>query len=108
MEKLKQEISKNRRRQVEASDTEEYKDEPIVISELETKPRGRPVLLGEQLDSLVQEILINLRTAGGVVNTTVVMGVAEGIISNRDMSKLPCMIDTLILQMAGHSHCYDG
>ena len=89
LEKLKEEISENCRRQAEASDTEEHKDEPIVISELETKPRGRPVRLGEQLDSLVQEFLINLRAAGGVVNTTVVMGAAEGIIfSYRDISKL--------------------
>ena len=88
LEKLKEEISENRRRQAEASDAEEHKDEPIVISELETKPRGRPVRLGEQLDSLVQEFLINLRAADGVVNTTVVMGAAEGIISYRDISKL--------------------
>lgn len=55
----------------------ERRDLPVVISELETKPRGRPVCLGEQLDSLVQEFLINLRAAGGVVNTTVVMGLQK-------------------------------
>ena len=63
LEKLKEEILENRRRQAEASDTEEYKDEPIIISELETKPRGRPVCLRKQLDSLIQEFLINLRAA---------------------------------------------
>ena len=47
LEKLKEEISENRRKQADASDTEEHKDEPIVISELETKRRGRPVRLGE-------------------------------------------------------------
>jgi len=41
----------------EASDGEEQKDECIVITELETKPRGRPVLLGEQLDCLVKEFI---------------------------------------------------
>ena len=74
LEKLKEEISENRKKQADASDTEEHKDEPIVISELETKRRGRPVCLGEQLDSLVQEFLINLRAVGRVVNTTVGMG----------------------------------
>ena len=88
LEKLKEEVSENRRKQADASDTEEHKDEPIAISELETKRRGRPVRLGEQLDSLVQEFLSNLRAVGGVVNTTVVMGAAEGIISYRDISKL--------------------
>jgi len=34
---------------------------------LETGPRRRPVLLGEQLDSLVKEFISNLRAAGGVV-----------------------------------------
>ena len=62
--------------------------ECIIINELETKPRGRPLLLGVQLDTLVWEFINNLRAAGGVVNATIVMGAAEGIISYRDASKL--------------------
>jgi len=42
----------------------------VVITELETEQRGRPLLLGNQLDSLVQEFIRNLRVTGGVVNTT--------------------------------------
>ena len=90
LEKLKEAILEQRRKQAESRDTsnsEEHKEEPIVISELETKPRGRPVRLGEQLDSLVKEFISNLRATGGVVNTTVVRGTAEGIISC-DISKL--------------------
>lgn len=58
------------------------------MTELETKPQGRPVLLGEELDSLVQEFILNLREASGIVNTTVVMGAAEGIIAYLDLLKL--------------------
>jgi len=48
LHKLKDEVLEQHKRQAEskeASDGEEQKDEPIVITELETKPRGRPVLL---------------------------------------------------------------
>ena len=62
--------------------------EAIVITELETKPRGRLLLLREELDTLVQEFVNNLGAASGVVNTTIVMGGAEGIVSYRDISKL--------------------
>jgi len=61
---------------------------PIVATKLETKPRGRPLLLGEELDTLVQEFINNPRAAGEVVNTTIVMGATEGIVSYCDISKL--------------------
>ena len=44
--------------------------------------------MGVELDTLVQEFINNLRAACGVVNATIVMGAAEGIISYRDASKL--------------------
>ena len=81
MNKLEEEISKQRSQDV--SDRE-----LIVITMLEMKCRVRPVLLGVELDGLVQEFVHNLRTAGGVVNTLVVMGAAEGIVAHRDISKL--------------------
>ena len=91
LEKLSKKIMEQRQKQADTPDTshsEEIKEEPITITELETKPQGRLVLLGEELDSLVQEFILNLRAASGVVNTTVVMGAAEGIISYHDASKL--------------------
>ena len=54
--------------------------EPIIITELETKPRCRPLLLEVELDTLVQEFINNLRAASGAVNATIVMGAAEGIV----------------------------
>jgi len=51
LNKLKDEVLEQHKQQAEnkeASDGEEQKDEPIVITKLEIKPRGRPLLLGEQ------------------------------------------------------------
>ena len=60
----------------------------ITIKALETKERGRPLLLGAELDAAVQEYVQSLREANGVVNSVVVMAAAEGIISARNISKL--------------------
>ena len=47
--KLKQEISKQKDQQGEDTATRE----PVVIKTLETKDRGRPLLLGKELDAAV-------------------------------------------------------
>ena len=82
--KLKQEISERKDQQGEDTTT----GEPVVIKTLETKDRGRPLLLGKELDAAVQEFVNNLRAANGVVIRVVVMGAAEGIVCHRDVSKL--------------------
>ena len=71
------------------------------MDSLETKQKGRPLLLGEELDTAVQEYVSSLRIAGGVVNTVVVRAAAEGIISARVITKLTSMVDTLTLLKAG-------
>ena len=58
------------------------------MDSLKTKQKGRPLLLGEELDAAVQEYVSSLRIAGGVVNTVVVRAAAEGMISARDITKL--------------------
>ena len=60
----------------------------VAVDKLEIKQKGRPLLLGTDLDAAVQEYIQSLRMAGGVVNTLVVMGAAEGIVAVRDVSKL--------------------
>lgn len=62
--------------------------ETVTVDSLETKQKGRPLLLGEELDAAVQEYVSSLRIAGGAVNTVVVRAAAEGIISARDITKL--------------------
>ena len=62
--------------------------ESVTVDSLVTKQKGRPLLLGEELDAAVQEYVSSLRIAGGVVNTVVVRVATEGIISARDITKL--------------------
>jgi len=57
-----------------------------VITDLVTKEKEKPLMLGIEMDRAVQAS--STRAAGGVVNTAIVMGAAEGIISARDVSKL--------------------
>ena len=59
-----------------------------VVTELVTKEKGRPLMLGIEMDKAVQEYISSLRVTSGVVNTAIVMGAAEGIVSARDASKL--------------------
>ena len=46
--------------------------------------RGRPVLLGIELDSQVQSYIRRLRVNGGVVNSTVCIAIARGIILHKN------------------------
>ena len=59
-----------------------------VVKRLPTKSQGRPLMLGEQLDAAVRDYIQGMRTVGGVVNTTIVLAAAEGIITARDQSLL--------------------
>ena len=80
--------------------------ENVTVDSLETKQKGRPLLLGEELDTLVQEYVSSLRIAGEVVNTVVVRAAAEGIISLPEISpNLLPMVDTLTLLKAGQCPC---
>ena len=58
------------------------------IKELPVIKRGRPYLLGNELDNQVQTYLTALRERGGVVNTAIVLACAEGIIKNKDSNLL--------------------
>ena len=58
------------------------------VEALPTKRKGRPLLVGAELDTAIQDYLKSLRLAGGVVNTIITLGAAEGIISARYPGKL--------------------
>lgn len=49
----------------------------ISVDELPGKKRGHPLLLGEELDKLVQEYLTSFRENGAVVNTAIAMACAS-------------------------------
>ena len=83
LKKLKEVVS-----EVKSAGGEESKPKETAINSLEIKRKGRPLLLGADLDAAVQEYIQSLRMVGGVVNTLVVMAAAEGIVAVRDVSKL--------------------
>ncbi len=62
----------------------------VKIDELPAKKRGRPLLLGEELDRQVQAYLTNFRECGAVVNTAIAMACAEGIVKSVDANMLAC------------------
>ena len=58
------------------------------IKQLPSKKRGRPMLLGDELDRQVQAYLLRLREAGCVVNSEIVLGAARGIVMKHDSNLL--------------------
>ena len=60
----------------------------LYLRELDRKRRGRPLLLGEQLDKQVQAYITQLRSAGGVVNTPIVIAMGIGIVESHDANLL--------------------
>lgn len=65
-----------------------------VICELPEKKRGKPVLLGDKLDSYVQSYIKRLRQSGGTISTAIVIAGALGIIKRVDQ--------TLLRENGGH------
>ena len=61
---------------------------PLVVKSLAIKSQGRPLLLGPVLDKAVQNYISSMRIVGGVVNTSIVMAAAEGIIAAKDRGAL--------------------
>ena len=60
------------------------------VTSLPTKPQGRPLLLGQELDKAVQDYIEALRCTGGIVNSAIVVAAAKGIVSSKDASLLVC------------------
>jgi len=58
------------------------------VTVLPPKKRGRPVLLGEDLDMKVQLYLKKVREGGGVVSARIAMAAARGILLSCDRSRL--------------------
>ena len=49
---------------------------------------GRPLLLGNELDSKVQTLLNELRSKGGNINTRIVKALAKGVVLSQDRTLL--------------------
>ena len=61
---------------------------PVEISELPQKRRGRPLLLGDELEEQVKLFIKVARERGTVVNTETVMGTARGVVISHDANLL--------------------
>ena len=72
----------NRKRPVELDEEEGE------IVALPVKKHGRPVLLGRELDTLVQKYLRKVRDGGGAISARIVMAATRGIILKCDRNKL--------------------
>ena len=67
------------------------KRKPLPIKALPDRKQGRPLLLGDELDTAVQAYVESIRKLGVVVNTAIVLGGAEAIIADKDRT----LLDTL-------------
>ena len=74
--------------------TVELDKEQAEIIALPSKERGRPVLLGQKLDSLVQMYLTKVKEAGGAVSERIAMAAARGILLKYDC--------TMLVEFGGH------
>ena len=59
-----------------------------LVNVLPAKKRGRPLLLGEEIDCQVQSYLRALRAGGGVINTAIARAAARGIVMSLNRSLL--------------------
>ena len=52
----------------------------LVIEELPSKKRGRPLLLGKELDNYMVLYVTHLRSSDAAVNTAIMMAAATGMV----------------------------
>ena len=63
-------------------------EDNVCVNAIAEKKRGRPYLLGEDLDMQVRAYLVALRDNGAVGNSAVAIGCAEGIVKSVDSNLL--------------------
>jgi len=56
----------------------------IIVHSIPQKKRGRPLLLGNELDDRVKRYIKEVRAAGTPIDTTVVMASGEAIVRTED------------------------
>ena len=62
--------------------------DPTDVTSLEHKNRGQPLLVGKDIEHSLSVYLKNLQVAGGVVNRSIIIAAAKGIIKHRNRSLL--------------------
>ena len=76
------------RREVFNQSNDRKRDRPVEVTELPQKRRGRPLLIGEELEEEVKLFIKASRAEGTVVNTETVMGTARGVVISHDANLL--------------------
>ena len=61
---------------------------PVMVSVLSEKPRGRPLLIGSELEDQVKSFVGELRSSRAVVNSAIVRAAARGILLAKDANLL--------------------
>ena len=74
--------------QEELAKRREAGDIDVCVKKLTTKKQGRPVVLGERLDSMVQSYVLSLREKGCAIDISVVISAARGIVKSLQRSQL--------------------
>ena len=64
-----------------------------IVPELLPMKRGRPLLIGDELDRQVREYILDTRRVGGDINTAVVIAGGTGIVMSQNPSLLKGMKD---------------
>ena len=60
----------------------------VVVRELIDNKRGRPLLLGEEMDEQVRAYISELRANGCPINTAIVIATGQGIVKDYDSNLL--------------------
>ena len=81
-------------------------NEDVAVERLPARPKCQSLLLGRELDRQVQAYLILLREAGGVVNTSIAIAAATGIIRWHNSNLLAVNGGHIVLTK--HWACYKG
>ena len=59
-----------------------------IVEKLCEKKQGRPLLIGEDLETQVQEFIREVRVSDGVINTAITLAAVKGIVLARDANML--------------------
>lgn len=78
-------------------------EEDPSIEELPLKKRGRPLLLGEKIDCMVQKY-IKIREKSGSINTNIVIAGAKGILKTLNRTQLVEFGGHITLNKFGPDH----
>ena len=63
-------------------------DDDLTVEALAHRKRGRPLLVGSHMDSIIQEYILKVRESKGVVNTSIVIAGARGLLKRMDRTRL--------------------